>query len=231
MPMYNSENIVTNLKEATKILEEVTPDYEIVLVNDGSTNNCFKEAKKFKHKKVKVVGYAKNQGKGYAIKYGFRFTKGNYIAFVDSGRDLNPRQLKDFMKIMESQDADIVIGSKRHSKSKVRYPLFRKFMSWVYQLINKTLFNLKIKDTQAGIKLFKREALEKVMPKIVIKRFAFDLEFLVIANKFNFKIIEVPIVMKYRFGSTINPLAVFYILLDTAAIFYRLKILKYYDGK
>ena len=67
------------------------------------------------------------------------------------------------------------------------------------------------------------------MPKIAIKRFAFDLEILVLASKYNFKIIDAPIVIRYRFKSTINSSAVFWMLLDTAAIFYRLKILKYYD--
>jgi len=229
MPMYNSRDIILNLNETIKSLEKVTKDYEIILVNDGSINNCFREAKKFKHKKVKVIGYGKNRGKGYAIKYGFNFTKGEYIAFVDSGRDLDPKQLKDFLNIVEKNKSDIITGSKRHPQSKVHYPLIRRYMSRTYQFVNKILFNLNIKDTQVGIKLFKREVLEKIMPKIVVKKFAFDLELLVLANKYNFKINEAPISMKYKFGSTINPSAVFWMLLDTAAIFYRLKILKYYD--
>ncbi|MDO8623035.1 MAG: glycosyltransferase family 2 protein [archaeon] len=229
MPMYNSSDIITNIKEAMVSLNKVTEDYEIILVNDGSTNNCFEEAKKFSSKKVKVVGYDQNMGKGYAIKYGFNFTKGDYIAFVDSGRDLDPKQLKDFLEIMKKEDADIVIGSKRHSKSEVHYPLIRRVMSRVYQIMNKMLFNLKVQDTQVGLKLFKREVLEKIMPKIAIKRFAFDLELLVLANKYEFKIAEAPIIMRYKFRSTINLVAVFWMLWDTAAIFYRLKILKYYD--
>ena len=229
MPMYNAEDIVTNLKEATKVLNRVTSDYEIILVDDGSTNDCYKKAKEFEHEKIRVFRYAKNQGKGYAIKYCFNFVKGEYVAFVDSGRDLNPEQLKDFMKIMEKEQADIVTGSKRHPLSEVHYPLMRKFMSFSYQTINKILFNLSIKDTQVGLKLFKRGVLEKIMPRIAIKRFAFDLELLVLANKFKFKIVEEPIVMRYRFKSTIKAASVFWILWDTAAIFYRLKILRYYD--
>ncbi len=229
MPSYNPEDIILNLKEAIKSLEEVTPDFEIILVDDGSTNNGFQKLKEFNNRKVKVVGYKKNMGKGYAIKYGFNFVKGKYVSFVDSGRDLDPRQLKNFLKIMESKDADIVIGSKRHQDSKVHYPLLRRFMSKTYQLINRILFNLKVKDTQVGLKLFRKEVLEKIMPKIVIKRFAFDLELLVIANKYGFKIVEAPIIMRYRFKSTIKPGAIFWMLWDTAAIFYRAKILNWYD--
>ena len=231
MPMYNSQDIITNLKEAVLSLEKITQDYEIILVDDGSTNNCLEESKKFKHRKIKIVGYKKNKGKGFAIKYGFDFTKGTYVAFVDSGRDLDPIQLRNFLKIIEEKRIDIVIGSKRHPDSKIHYPLMRKLMSRTYQIVNKILFDLEVKDTQVGIKLFKKEVLEKVMPKIVVKRFAFDLELLVLANKYTFKIKDAPIFMKYKFGSNINPSAVFWILLDTAAIFYRLKILRYYDER
>ena len=227
--MYNSEEIELNIKEASKALEKVTSNYEIVLVNDGSTTNCFERAKKIKNKKLRVVGYKKNQGKGNAIKYGFKFTKGNYVAFVDSGRDIDPTQLKKFLEIMEKEKVDIVIGSKRHKDSKVHYPLTRRFMSGVYQIVNKILFNLNVRDTQVGIKLFKRGVLEKVMPKVAIKRFAFDLEFLVIANKYQYKIIEAPVEIRFQFGSTVNSKAIFWMLWDTAAIFYRNAFLDHYS--
>ncbi|MCK5043532.1 glycosyltransferase [Candidatus Pacearchaeota archaeon] len=231
MPMYNSEDIEKNIHAAINSLNEVTKDYEIILVNDGSVNNCFQEAKKLENKKLKVVGYNKNKGKGSAIKYGFKFVKGNYVAFVDSGGDINPKQLKKFMKIIEQENADIVIGSKRHPNSKVHYPLLRRVMSRTYQTLNNILFNLEVQDTQVGIKLFKKNVLKKIMPKIAIKRFAFDLELLVLASKYNFKIVNAPVIIKHKFESTINLSAVFWMLLDTAAIFYRLKILKYYNKK
>jgi len=231
MPMYNSKDIVLNLKKAINSLDKVSKDYEIILVDDGSTNDCFKEAKNFKNKKVKVIGYRKNKGKGNAIRYGFNFTKGNYVAFVDSGRDLNPFQLKKFLWIIKRNKVDIVIGSKRHPNSQVYYPHFRRLMSKTYQIMNRILFNLKVKDTQVGIKLFKRKVLEKIMPKIAVKRFAFDLEFLVLANKYKFSIVEAPIKMRYCFKSSIDPFSVFFMIWDTLAIFYRDKILRYYDEK
>ncbi len=231
MPMYNAENIVDNLKDVIKDLDSLNFSYEIILVNDGSTNNCYEEAKKFKDKRVRVECYKKNQGKGNALKYGLNFAKGEYVAFLDSGGDLDPKQLKNFLRIMNQEKADIVVGSKRHPESKVYYPLFRKIMSKTYRIVNKILFNLDVKDTQVGIKLFKKGVLKQIMPKILVKRFAFDLEVLVVATKLKFKIVEAPIVLEYQFKSTINPKAVFLILLDTAAILYRLKILRWYDKK
>jgi len=228
VPAYNPVELKRNIEELASGLGEVTKDYEIIIINDGSTNGEFKQLGKLP-KQVNIVGYSRNKGKGSAIKYGFRFVKGDYVAFVDSGRDLDPKQLKDFMKIMEKSGADIVVGSKRHKKSKVHYPFSRRVMSWTYQIMNKILFNLNVRDTQVGIKLFKKSVLNKVMPKIVIKRFAFDLELLVIANKYDYQIVEAPVDLRYSFGSTINIKAVFWMLWDTAAIWYRLMVRRQYD--
>lgn len=231
IPMFNSTDICENITAAVNSIKSVIKDYEIILVNDGSTNNCFQEAKKMENSRIKIVGYDVNKGKGSAIKYGFNFVEGDYVAFIDSGGDINPKQFKDFIEIIEREKADVVVGSKRHPRSKLHYPLFRKMMSKVYQTINKILFNLKVQDTQVGIKLFRKKVLEKVMPKIAVKRFAFDLELLVLATKYKFKIVDAPVIIKFKFNSTIDPFAVFWMLWDTAAIFYRLKILNYYDKK
>lgn len=231
MPMYNSYKIENNLKEVTGSLSKINPNYEVIIVNDGSTNGCFEEARRFsrKNKKVKVVGYKKNKGKGSALKYGFNYVSGNYVTFLDCGGDLDTRQIKNFLAIMDAEHADIVIGSKKHPKSRVHYPLMRRIMSGVYRMINKILFGLDVNDTQVGLKLFKKALLNEVMPRIAIKRFAFDLELLVIANKLGYRIAEAPITLTYKFKSTIDIRAVFWMLLDTAAIFYRDRILKYYD--
>lgn len=231
MPMYNAQNIKENLEEVEHILEEINPNYEIILVNDGSKNNCYREAKKYslKNKKIRVEGYKINKGKGNAIKYGFSFVSGEYITFLDCGGDLDAKQIKTFLEILHREKADVVIGSKKHPKSQVHYPLARRVMSSFYRVLNKILFGLEVKDTQVGLKLFKKEVLKKIMPRIAIKRFAFDLELLVLANKEGFKIVEAPIILKYKFNSTINLKAVFWMLWDTLAIFYRDKILKYYD--
>lgn len=228
MPMYNSHEIETNMKEALSRLNSLGISYEIILVDDGSTNGCIDEAKSIRNPKLKVVGYTKNQGKGNAIKYGFTFTQGEYVAFIDSGRDIDPKQIGRFLRIMKKSNADIVVGSKLHAESKVHYPLARRFMSRTYQILNHILFKLNVQDTQVGIKLFKRDILEKIFPRIAVKKFAFDLELLVIAVKFGARIIEAPVEIRYQFRSTINPKAVFWMLWDTAAIFYRDKILHYY---
>jgi hypothetical protein len=113
--------------------------------------------------------------------------------------------------------------------SNVHYPLFRRFQSWVYQLLIRVLFHLNVRDTQTGLKLFKRRVLADVVPLLAIKRFAFDLELLVVARTLGHrKVMEAPVDLDYRFESTVDAAAVWSVLWDTAAIFYRLRILRYY---
>jgi len=229
VPMYNEKGIYGNMKEMLRSLNKNFKDYEVILVNDGSTNNCLEEAKKIKDKHLKIITYTKNKGKGYALKYGFGYVKGNYVTFIDADLDLHPDQIKGFFEYIDEND--IVIGSKRHPLSKIYYPWFRKFFSWGYHTMIKILFGLKIKDTQSGIKLFKKSCLDVLLPKIVVKKYAFDLELLVVAKKYGFKVCEAPIKLTYKFSGTgINLKQIYYMFIDTLAIFYRLRVKRYYDS-
>jgi glycosyltransferase involved in cell wall biosynthesis len=223
---YNLGNVIKHAQKLKNI------DYEIILVSDGSTDNTYENALKHKSKKVKIYHYEHNQGKGYALKYGFNKSKGELIIFIDADGDLPPNQIQTLLDFMKTNKADVVVGSKRHPQSKVDYPLKRRFYSRVYQLLIRILFSLKVRDTQVGLKLYKRKVLEKIMPKILVKRYAFGLETMVVANHYGFKITEAPVELKYNFSGTgINWKQIWNILVDTAAIFYRLKILYYYDEK
>ena len=232
VPVYNQgEYIYRNLHEALKTFKQYFNDFEIVLVDDGSSDDTVEEARLVKDKRVKIVGYKPNKGKGHALKHGFRFVKGDYVTFMDADLDINPKSLIGFFPYIEK--ADLVIGSKKHILSKVNYPFKRRVLSYFYHLFVNALFNLNVKDTQSGLKLIKYECLEKILPKVLVKRYAFDLELLVNAKKNGFKIAEAPINLKYNFGngSGVNKEAIKGIFIDTLAIAYRLYIMRYYDRK
>ena len=100
------------------------------------------------------------------------------------------------------------------------------------------MFNLKIRDTQVGLKIFKRNVLEKVLPRLLVKKFAFDIEILAVANHLGFnKIYDAPVEIKIDFNSnsSFHPHKLIFnkniwkMIIDTLAVFYRLRILKYYD--
>lgn len=236
VPAYNKDSevfrVVSNFVET---LKKTAFDWEIIVVDDASQDQTLREAVRSKRfngntHRIKIFSYNLNQGKGFALYFGFKKSCGNTVVFADSDLDLPAENIPTILTTLE-KNIDIVIGSKRHPNSKVNYPLLRRLMSKCYQLLIKSLFNLNVSDTQVGIKAFRREVLDTCFPRIVVKHFAFDVELLVVAQSLGFKnIIGAPIILNHNFSSTINIKSIYKILHDTAAIFYRKNILKYYDN-
>lgn len=233
IPVYKQEKtIVKNLKHIASVLDTIRYDYEIIAVVDGIIDHSLKKIKKAKIPKVKTIGYIKNQGKAYAIRLGMSKAKGDYIMFLDSGMEIDPNGISMLLEHMEWYDADIIVGSKRHPASHVKYPVTRKILSYGYYYMVKFLFNIRVRDTQAGIKVFKRKTLEKVLPILVERQFAGDLELLVAADTLGFRrIYEAPIKLDYSLGpmtSAATLKAVVGIIKDTLSIFYRKNVVAHY---
>lgn len=233
VPTYRQEkSIEQDLKNIISTLERIDYDWELIVVVDGILDKTFEKAKKIKHPKVKVVALDKNHGKGYAVRYGMARSSGNMVAFLDGGMEINPEGINLIIKEIEEKQADIVIGSKRHPDSKVSYPPIRRVLSFGYQLLTFVLFGLKVRDTQVGLKIFKRKVLEDVLPRLLVKRYAFDVEILSVANYLGYNnIFEAPIELNYQFGvpNAASVKTIINMLIDTLAIFYRLKIKHYYS--
>ena len=220
------ENVNATLAQGLKDI-----DYEIICVVDGALDNTESQAKKVGSAKVKVYSYPENAGKGYAVRFGMSKAKGDLISFLDAGMDISPNGIMMLMAHMQWYNADIIVGSKRHPVSQVTYPFFRRIYSTGYHMIVKLLFGLWLNDTQSGIKIFKREVVEKILPRLLVKRYAMDIEILAVANYLGFKrIYEGPIEVHFdKASSHIKWPTIFKMLWDTLAVFYRLKILHYYD--
>lgn len=236
IPAYRqAKTIVKDIRRIEKILSQIRYPYEIIVVVDGYGEGTYRAAKKVKSLHVKVLVYMKNQGKGHAVRLGMSHATGDYIAFIDSGMEIDPNGISMLLEHMEWYNADIIVGSKRHPASVVNYPIQRKILSVGYQYIVWFLFHLSVRDTQAGIKIFKSKVLKKILPRLLVKQYAFDLEMLTVATRLGFRrIYEAPIKLGYNFGdlthaATINTIR--HILIDTLAIFYRTYILHYYDDQ
>jgi glycosyltransferase involved in cell wall biosynthesis len=237
IPAYNQEKtIVKDIENLSKTLAGFGFDYEIIVVDDGSLDKTYQtlEELKLKTKNLKILGYEKNKGKGFAIKLGIKEATGDIIGFIDAGMDLDPTEISMMLNIMEWNNADIVIGSKLHPESKVNYPFTRKVLSWGYRKLTHIMFGFKVKDTQVGLKLFKKKVAKEVFEKIIVKRFAFDIEVLAVAQKLGYtKIYEAPIKLNFMGASSITSSnfwrIIYSMLWDTMAVFYRLKIMHYYD--
>lgn len=243
VPAYEQEKTIkADLESFDDILKEAIKGYtyEIICVVDGGIDRTLQEAQKVARarRNIKVVGYEKNRGKGHAVRYGMARSKGDIVAFIDAGMDLDKNSFAMALQHMEWYNADIVVGSKRHPASKVEYPWQRRILSMGYQLLVRLLFGLNIRDTQVGLKLFKRQVLEKTLPRLMVKHFAFDIEMLAVANSLGFnRIYESPVQIKMEFGgaSVITSKGflkqITLMMLDTLAVFYRLKIVGHYSDK
>ncbi len=233
VPTYRGgPRIYDNLVKLDHALAAIGETYEIILVSDGDVDETYDEATRLDAPHVRVYHYLPNMGKGFALRYGVVRSHGCIVTFIDGDGDIDPGQIALYLRIMRESDADIVIASKRHPDSRVIYPPLRRLYSATYQALLRILFHLEVRDTQVGLKLFRREVLATVLPRIVVKRYAFDLELLVVARHLGFtRVVEAPVTIGQRFSSTINRQAIIVILQETAAIFYRRSILRYYDTR
>ena len=120
IPAHRQEKtIAKDLKTINKTIQRIRYPAEIIVVIDGQEDKTFQKAKKLKIKNLKVYLLKKNQGKGYAVRFGMKKAKGDLIAFLDAGMEINPNGISMLLEHMEWYDADIMVGSKRHLASKV----------------------------------------------------------------------------------------------------------------
>ena len=231
IPFYNpGSRLAPHVQDVIEVLRAAQVTFEVIAVSDGSTDGSPSSIAGVGQ--VRVVQLAQNQGKGAALRVGLAQGRGRYLGFIDADGDIPAAQLSHFLAATRTGDPDVVLGTKRHPDSDVVYPLLRRLYSFGYQQLNRVLFQLPTRDTQTGIKLIRRETLAAVLPKMVEKRFAFDLELLVVARRMGYSnFVELPVRITERFTSTISLKAVRGMLLDTFAIFYRLRITRFYGSQ
>ena len=208
VPVFNdATQIAANLELLISEVEPYFPDYEVLVVSDGSTDGTVDVLAGLRHPRLKVIAYPQNKGKGYAVREGMKAARGTYVFMIDGGMELHPTECKIFVGLMELYGADMVIGSKRHPQSQVIYPRLRRMLSFCYQKLVKRLFGLNVTDTQVGMKLFRREVVQAVLPDLTIDRYGFDLELLALARRRGYKrVLEAPIRLDY-FHSNFRPVA------------------------
>jgi glycosyltransferase involved in cell wall biosynthesis len=237
VPVYNGgEEIVANVGAIQRAVVSGLPGEQIdlIVVSDGSLDDTGERLLAARGVAgIRVIHYDRNLGKGYAVKAGALAALGEWVALVDSDLDLDPTSIPEYLDVARAEQLDFAIGSKRHPESVVHYPRSRRIASWCYQQLNRLLFGLDVRDTQVGLKVFSRRVVDEVVPLLLVKQFAFDVELLAVATALGRgRVKELPVRLDYRFtGSALRSSSVLRALVDTAAVFYRLRILRTYQRK
>lgn len=236
VPVFNeATELVRHIDLLLAEVEGYFQHLEVIVVSDGSTDSTNSQLISMRHPDLHPILVEKNTGKGNAVRAGFHQASGDYLLFIDGGMEIHPREIRIFVGLMELYRADIVIGSKRHPQSKVIYPWYRKLLSWMFQLFTRALFQVNVTDSQVGIKLFRREVVDAILPYLEINRYGFDLEMLILARKCGFdQVLEAPIRLDYFSGSRRLAVADLWhvlhvglsLLKDTLKLYFRLKHLK-----
>jgi len=213
IPMYNESKIVENsIMTVHEYMEKTfgAGNYEVLYVNDGSTDNCFEIAKNYVEKNgikgIKITGYEKNQGKGAAVRYGFMQAEGDYIFFTDCDLAYGMELFKPAIERFEESGADILIGSRKIGKNGYEgYTFLRKLMSKTYLIVLNTVTGFRHSDSQCGFKGFKHNAAKDIFSECEINGFAFDLEALIIGESKGYKVVEFPVRIVNHNDSKVHP--------------------------
>lgn len=184
IPAYNEES---TLGEVVGLLKKLNVEKEIIVIDDGSTDNTYNVARNLG---VRVIRHEKNKGKGAAIHTGFNAAKGDTVIIQDADLEYSPEDIPALLEPIETGKADAVYGSRFMGKIERMSPHHRfgnLFLSKATQL----LFGVNLTDVETGYKVVKREAIDSFNLEHEDFRFEIELTFKLI--KGGYKIVEVPI--------------------------------------
>ena len=180
MPAYNVGPIIAdNAARVAKALIDLD-DVEIIVCNDGSADQTGPAADEAAEQVdvLRVVHHTTNQGKGAALRSAFAASTGETVVFLDGDLDLPPEQLPMFVETFYERDVDALVGEKAEAMRREDYPAIRRVLSRTYSTVVSLLFRIPVRETQTGLKAFRRAAIADVMPSLTINRYTFDLELL-----------------------------------------------------
>lgn len=235
IPAYNEvQNLRKGvLREVQEFLNKKGLDYEVLIVDDGSTDKTVEIVKQYtsKDKRFKLIRNA-HGGKAMAVMSGMLASSGDIILFTDMDQATPINQLEKFLPKF-AEGFDIVIGL-RHGRRGA--PFMRKLAAWGFSVMRNIILGLPFADTQCGFKAFNSKAVEKIIPKIKnewgVLHFkggavnaGFDVELLYLAKKYGFKIAEVPVEWNYVDTERVQ------VIKDAAAAIYDMFRIKVNDAR
>jgi len=197
IPAYNEEKrIGKTLKRILKFIATKSFTAEILVVDDGSVDGTVDVVNSFSNEKIplKVIGYEKNRGKGYAIKTGMLAAGGEYALFTDADMSTPVEMLERFEPHMKD-GVEVIIGTRKTAGAYVgkHQPFYRENMGKVFTWLSNRLLGLDTSDFTCGFKCFHRRTIEPVFGSQRISGWGYDTEIIFIARRKGFRIQEVPV--------------------------------------
>lgn len=225
---YESEPVaVARIQEVLEVMDRTTKTYEVLVIDEAVSDDKGSQTLTLKdivHQAVTLLKPGAPAAWGSSLCLGIAEARGRQIVLLDAANDLSPKHIPTFLELLRFYDADAVVGSKRHPKSSVHYPLPRRAASRAYQLLVLALFRLSVRDPQVGIKAFTRESLADALPYLDANSAAFDIELLAVCNRTKHRrIVEAPVEIKKSFSRSLSVFAVGKIVLETFAIHGRVR--------
>lgn len=200
IPAYNEEkNLKRSVGNFYNYLKSQNYDYEMIIVNDGSTDSTADIARDLlsSYNNLTIIENRVNSGKGFAVKRGMLEAKGDFRLFIDADGATSIDHVEKIWPLFK-EGFDIVIGSRnkkdaRESRLGKAQPYWKIFLGKCGNKIIQLSAAPGIHDTQCGFKAFTKKTAEKIFPKLKINRWMFDVEILVWAKKLNYKIAKIPV--------------------------------------
>jgi len=208
IPAYNEESRITPTLEATvQYLELRKLQYEIIVVNDGSSDRTVEVVSHLQSQNphIKLVSLPQNCGKGEAVRCGMLQAKGQLVLFADADGATPIAELARLEAALQ-EGADVVIGSRalKSEETSVTTWLYRKLLGRIFNFLVNSMLLPSIADTQCGFKLFRANACKEIFQRQRLKGFSFDVEILYLARRLHYSIKEVPINWTNIAGSKVN---------------------------
>ena len=200
IPAYNESAIVLDtIRAASAKLAELTEDYEVLIVDDGSTDGMAALVRGCGDPHVRLEGYAPNHGKGRAVRTGMLAARGDVVLCTDADLAYGVDVFAVILDRFRAGDAGLVIGSRRlGGEGYKNYPPLRILMSKCFGLLSHMISGLPY-DTQCGIKGYRREAAERIFSRCTTDGFSFDFEVLMRADRLGLKVEQIPVsVVNFR---------------------------------
>lgn len=206
IPTYNEEKrIGPTLNKIIPYFKTKNYDYEIIIV-DGSEDNTIGVVKKFKNPNIKIIKTKQKLGKGIKVKIGMLESNGNFIFFSDTDLSVPIEEIERFLTYFKAYDVVIASRCMPKSKIEIKQPFYRRLLGKIAKYPISFVISNKnqIKDTQCGFKGFTKKVANKLFKKQTINGGMFDVEILYLANKYGYKIKELPITWRDNHSSRIN---------------------------